>query len=206
MAKKKNSSENKKEKNLKNENLEQEAKNEAQDSQENENHQKTDKEQNTAPEEREEETKPAEPTPEDQARSWQDKYLRLSADFDNYRKRSLKERMELTKNAGEDILKDFLPVMDDFERAMKSLEDSQSVDAIKEGLSLIYKQLNDFLKQKNIKPIEAMHQEFDTDLHDAVTKIPAPEKKLKGKVVDVIKKGYMMNDKVIRYSQVVVGE
>ena len=206
MAKKNNSSEKKNEKNLKDENLEQEVKTEAQDSQENEEHTEADAEQNDSAEVKEEEAKSTEPTPEDQARSWQDKYLRLSADFDNYRKRNLKERMELTKNAGEDILKDFLPVMDDFERAMKSLEDSQSVEAIKEGLDLIYKQLNDFLKQKNIKPIDAMHQEFDTDLHDAVTKIPAPDKKLKGKVVDVIKKGYMMNDKVIRYSQVVVGE
>lgn len=134
------------------------------------------------------------------------KYLRLSADFDNYRKRTLKEKMDLTKLAGEDIFLKILPVLDDFDRALKSLQDASDPKAIMDGIRLIYSKFSDYLSQQGVKEIEALHQVFDTDLHEAVTKIPAPEKKLKGKIVDIIEKGYFLNDKVIRYSKVVIGE
>jgi molecular chaperone GrpE len=136
----------------------------------------------------------------------QDKYLRLSAEFDNYRKRTLKEKIELTKTAGESILVNILPVMDDFERAVKMVENAPDSKAMKEGIDLIYNKLRDFLKQNGIKEIESDNREFDTDLHEAVTSIPAPEKKMKGKVVDTIQKGYYLHDKVIRFSKVVIGE
>jgi len=139
-------------------------------------------------------------------REQEEKYLRLSADFDNYRKRTLKEKIEMSKYAGVDILSQILPVMDDFERAMKSMEETQDIEAVKQGIKLIYNKFKEYLNQQGVKEIEALHTEFDTDLHDAVTKIPAPEDDLKGKVVDVIEKGYKLNDKVIRYSKVVVGE
>ncbi|MCF8221667.1 MAG: nucleotide exchange factor GrpE [Bacteroidales bacterium] len=137
---------------------------------------------------------------------FQDRYLRLSAEFDNYRKRTLKERMELTKSAGESLLVNLLPVMDDFDRAIQLMESSADVKGMQEGLKLIYGKMKDFLKQNGIKEIDALNKEFDTDLHEAVTKIPAPEEKMKGKVVDVVQKGYYLNDKIIRYSKVVVGE
>ncbi|MCD4835004.1 MAG: nucleotide exchange factor GrpE [Bacteroidales bacterium] len=135
-----------------------------------------------------------------------DKYLRLAAEYDNYRRRTLKERMELTKTAGEDILVNILPVMDDFERALGSIDQAKEIGAVKEGIQLIYNKFADFLKQRGVKEIEAKEKEFDTDLHEAITKIPAPDKKLKGKVIDVIEKGYYLNEKVIRFSKVVIGE
>ncbi len=135
-----------------------------------------------------------------------DKYLRLSAEFDNYRKRTLKEKIELTKIAGEDILISILPIMDDFERAIQSINDAKEIDAVKEGTDLIYNKLKKFLTQKGIKEIDAIKKDFNTDLHEAVTKIPAPNKKMKGKVVDVIEKGYVLHEKVIRFSKVVIGE
>ncbi len=135
-----------------------------------------------------------------------DKYLRLAAEYDNYRKRTLKERMELTKSAGEDILVNILPVIDDFERALGSIDQAKDIHAVKEGIQLIYNKFKEFLKQKGVKEIDAKEKEFDTDLHEAITKIPAPDEKLKGKVVDVIEKGYYLNDKVIRFSKVVIGE
>ena len=135
-----------------------------------------------------------------------DKYLRLSADFDNYRKRTLKEKAEWTTLAGAEIYTSLLPVLDDFERAMASMSSSDDIHAVCQGIELIYNKFRDYLNQQGIKEIDAIHKEFDTDLHDAVTKIPAPKKNLKGKVVDIIEKGYMLNDKVIRYAKVVVGE
>lgn len=135
-----------------------------------------------------------------------DKYLRLSAEFDNFRKRTLKERMELIKSAGEDVLLNILPVVDDFDRAIKSMDNVKEVDAVKDGVDLIYGKFIEFLKSRGVKEIEAIGNEFDTDLHDAVTKIPAPEDNLKGKVIDVIEKGYQLNEKVIRFAKVVVGE
>lgn len=135
-----------------------------------------------------------------------DKYVRLSAEFDNYRKRTLKEKMELTKSAGEKILINVLPVMDNFERALQSIDATKDVDAIKEGVHLIYSNFKEFVTQNGVKEIEAVNQNFDTDIHEAITKIPAPTKKLKGKVIDCIEKGYFLHDKVIRFAKVVIGE
>jgi molecular chaperone GrpE len=135
-----------------------------------------------------------------------DKYLRLAAEFDNYRKRTLREKAELTRLAGEEILIGLLPVVDDFDRAIRSLENTGDVEAMKKGLDLIAVKLRDFLKQNGVKEIEAKGNEFDTDLHEAITKIPAASKKDKGKIVDVVEKGYLLHDKVIRYSKVVIGE
>jgi len=135
-----------------------------------------------------------------------DKYLRLSAEFDNYRKRTLRERMELTKTAAESVMLNILPVTDDFERAMQSIEAGMDFEATKEGILLIYNKFKEFNKQNGITEIEAAGKPFDTDLHEALTKIPAPSEDMKGKIVDVIQKGYCLNDKVIRFAKVVVGE
>ncbi|HZK96064.1 MAG TPA: nucleotide exchange factor GrpE [Prolixibacteraceae bacterium] len=135
-----------------------------------------------------------------------DKYLRLSAEFDNYRKRTLRERMELTKTAAESVMLNILPVTDDFERAMHSIEQGMDFEATKEGILLIYNKFKEFNKQNGITEIEAIGKPFDTDLHEALTKIPAPSEELKGKIIDVIQKGYYLNEKVIRFAKVVVGE
>ncbi len=135
-----------------------------------------------------------------------DKYLRLAAEYDNYRRRTLKEKMELSKSAGEDILVNILPVMDDFERGLSNIDKAKDINAVKEGVELIYNKFGEFLKQRGVKEIEAKEKEFDTDLHEAITKIPAPNEKLKGKVVDVVEKGYYLNEKIIRFSKVVIGE
>ena len=135
-----------------------------------------------------------------------DRYLRLMAEFDNYRKRTLKEKMDLTKYAEEDVIKGILPVVDNMERAIKSLETATDINAVKEGIDLIYKKFMEFLEKRGIKEIEALNKELDTDLHEAVTKFAAPSEDLKGKIIDVIEKGYYLHDKVIRYAKVVVGE
>ncbi|MFA5647127.1 MAG: nucleotide exchange factor GrpE [Bacteroidales bacterium] len=135
-----------------------------------------------------------------------DKYIRLSAEFDNFRKRTLREKMDLMKYASEDVIKGILPLIDDFERAITHSETASDIEAMKQGLVLIHGKFLDFLKNNGVKEIEAMEQELDTDKHDAVTKTPAPKDKLKGKIVDVVQKGYMLNDKVIRFSKVVIGE
>jgi molecular chaperone GrpE len=136
----------------------------------------------------------------------QDKYMRMMAEFDNFRKRTLKERMELLKSAGEDILINLLPVVDDFERGLQAMERTNDVEALKSGVSLIYNKFREFLNQRGIKEIEAANQDFNVDLHEAITKIPAPDESQKGKVVDIVQKGYVMNEKVIRFAKVVVGE
>lgn len=135
-----------------------------------------------------------------------DKHLRLQAEFDNYRKRTLREKMEMTKTAGESILINILPVIDDLERAQNAISEASDIESVKEGFELIYTKFLSFLSQNGVKPIETIEKEFDTDVHEAVTKIPAPNEDLKGKIVDCIQKGYQLNDKVIRYSKVVVGE
>lgn len=135
-----------------------------------------------------------------------DKYVRLSAEFDNYRKRTLRERMDLTKMAGEQILSGILPVVDNFERALVSMDSTTDVAALKEGVDLIYIDFKDFLAKNGVKEIKSTNSDFDTDLHEAMTTIPAPTPELKGKVVDTIEKGYTLNDKVIRFARVVVGE
>lgn len=136
----------------------------------------------------------------------QDKYIRLSAEFDNYRKRTLREKIELTKSAGESVLISILPVVDDFDRAMISLRDTENCAAVKEGLQLIYTKLNDFLKQNGVKEMEVLNTPFDSEMHEAVTNIPVDNDEMKGKVVDVVQKGYVLNEKVIRFPKVVVGE
>ncbi len=135
-----------------------------------------------------------------------DKYLRLSAEFDNYRKRTLKEKMELTKSAGEQVLLNVLPVVDNFERALQSMDTATDVAALKAGVDLIYANFKEFLAQNGVKEIPTAGADFDTDLHEAVTLIPAPAPELKGKVIDCVQKGYYLNDKVIRFAKVVVGE
>jgi molecular chaperone GrpE len=136
----------------------------------------------------------------------EDKYLRLAAEFDNYRKRTLKEKIELSKQAGEKIFESVLPVIDDFERALQLIDTSTDMVAMKNGIGLIYNKFRDFLAQNGVKEVEALDHEFNTELHEAVTKMSVTDKKLKGKVIDVISKGYMLNEKVIRFPKVVVGD
>lgn len=135
-----------------------------------------------------------------------DKYIRLSAEFDNFRRRSIKEKSDYFKNAEEDVLIKILPVVDDFERALKFIDTAKDISSVKDGIKLIYNKFTEFLTQRGIKPIESLNQEFNTDLHEALTKIPAPKDELKGKVVDEIEKGYYLNDKIIRFAKVVIGE
>jgi Molecular chaperone GrpE (heat shock protein) len=133
-------------------------------------------------------------------------YLRLMAEFDNYRKRTLKEKAELIKIGGEDALKKILPVIDDFERALSALETSDDINAVKEGINLIYSKFLNYLEANGVKEIPATGETFDTELHEAITTFPAPTPEQKGKVIDCMTKGYKLNDKVIRFSKVVVGE
>ena len=133
------------------------------------------------------------------------RFLRLYSDFDNFRKRANKEKLELIKSASEDLIVDLLPVLDDFERALKAFEDHNADPELVAGVELIYNKLFNILKQKGLQPMDSIGKDFDTDYHEAITKIPAPSEDMKGKVVDVIQKGYLMNDKVIRFAKVVVG-
>jgi molecular chaperone GrpE len=135
-----------------------------------------------------------------------DKYLRLSAEFDNYRKRTLKEKIELTKYANEELLVSLLPVVDDFENGLKTLEQASDLEAVKQGIHHIYNKFKDFLSQKGLKEIEISNDEFNTDFHEAITKIPVQEREKSGKIIDTIQKGYMLDEKVIRHSKVVIGE
>ncbi|OYT17702.1 MAG: nucleotide exchange factor GrpE [Bacteroidetes bacterium 4572_77] len=135
-----------------------------------------------------------------------DKHLRLFSEFDNFRKRTSKERIELFKTASQDLMIDLLPIIDDFERAIDSSKDSDDAAPIKEGVNLIYNKLKSTLERKGLKCMDSKEKDFDTDFHEAITEIPAPTKKLKSKVVDVVEKGYTLNDKVIRYAKVVVGK
>jgi molecular chaperone GrpE len=149
---------------------------------------------------------PPEKSPEEKLAEMQDKYLRLSAEFDNYRKRTLREKIELSKYANENILLDILPVMDDFERAISHMASATDYISMKEGIDLIYGKFVEFLKQNGVREIESLNCSFNVDMHDAVAKAPVEEEEKKGKIVDVIQKGYYLQDKVIRHSKVVVGE
>ena len=133
-----------------------------------------------------------------------DKHLRLQAEFDNFRKRTAKEKLDLTATASESVIKDILPVFDDFERALQNMEKNGN-EADVQGVTLIFNKLKDVLKKKGLEEIEAMDAEFNTDEHEALTMIPAPDESKKGKVLDVIQKGYKLNGKVIRFARVVVG-
>ncbi|MFB6305633.1 MAG: nucleotide exchange factor GrpE, partial [Flavobacteriales bacterium] len=139
-----------------------------------------------------------------------DKYLRLFSEFDNYKKRTNKEKQDIIKNAGADIIRELLPVLDDFDRALESNEltdeDDEQVKKIKEGYKLIYQKFKNTLEQRGVKEMKAEGEEFDSELHEAMTKMPAPSKDMKGKVVEVAQKGYYLNDKVLRHAKVVVGE
>ena len=134
-----------------------------------------------------------------------DKYLRLYADFENYRRRTAKEKLDLISNANEGVLKALIPVVDDFERAMQSIQTTEDVDAVKEGVELIYTKLFKTLEGKGLKSMVSKGEPFDADLHESVTQFPAPSDDLKGKVIEEIEKGYYLNDKVIRFAKVIVG-
>lgn len=135
-----------------------------------------------------------------------DKYLRLSAEFDNYRKRTMKEKAELVLNGGEKTISSILPVLDDFERALQNMEKTTDVNAVKEGVEIIYNKFMKVLRENGVKVIEAKGLPLNTDFHEAIAVIPAPEEALKGKVLDCVQNGYTLNDKVIRHAKVVVGE
>ncbi len=143
---------------------------------------------------------------EEKLAEMQDKYVRLSAEFENYRKRTLREKMELSKYAGENLLLKIIPLMDDFERALSHMDSATDSVAMKNGIDLIYVKFSEFLKQNGIKEIESLNSNFNVDLHEAVAKVPVTEDEKKGKVIDVMQKGYYLQDKVIRFSKVVVGE
>lgn len=134
-----------------------------------------------------------------------DRFLRLYAEFENFRKRTSKEKIDLIQNAGEGVLKELLPVVDDFERAQKSMETSEDIVALKEGVQLVYNKLVKILQLKGVKPMDVKDQPFDVELHECITQFPAGEDK-KGIVLDEVEKGYFMNEKVIRYAKVVVGQ
>ena len=135
-----------------------------------------------------------------------DKYLRLSAEFDNYRKRTMKEKAELILNGGEKSISSILPVIDDFERAIKTMETAKDVKAVKEGVELIYNKFMAVMAQNGVKVIETKDQPLVTDYHEAIAVIPAPSEEQKGKILDCVQTGYTLNDKVIRHAKVVVGE
>ena len=142
----------------------------------------------------------------DELAQMKDAYLRLMAEYDNYRKRTLKEKAELIKNGGERVLTGLLPVVDDFERALGNISGATDVKSITEGVELIYNKFISFLNQNGVKPIEANGHPFDDEIHDAVAIIPAPEKDKKGLVIECMQTGYVLNDKVIRHAKVVVAE
>ena len=133
-------------------------------------------------------------------------YLFLRADFDNYRKRMLKEREELLRNAGEKVLKGLLPIVDDFERGLQATKDAEEAAAVREGMELIYNKLLRYLADNGVKPMDSPGQIFDPDFHEAIATIPAPSEDLRGKVMDTTTRGYMINDKVLRHAKVAVGE
>lgn len=142
----------------------------------------------------------------EQIEEQKDKYLRLSAEFDNYRKRTIKEKAELILNGGEKSISSILPIVDDFERAIKNMETATDVAAVKEGVELIYNKFLSVLGQNGVKVIETKEKPLDTDFHEAIAVIPAPDEALKGKIIDCVQTGYTLNDKVIRHAKVVVGE
>lgn len=137
---------------------------------------------------------------------FRDKYLRLYSEFENFRRRNAKERIELIQTANKDLIAELLPVLDDFDRAIQAMEGSEDVEAVKEGVRLVHQKFFKLLESRGLKPFESKEKEFNTEYHEAITEIPAPEDSLKGKVVDEIEKGYTLYDKVIRFARVVVGK
>ncbi len=133
-------------------------------------------------------------------------YLFLMAEFDNFRKRTLKEKSEIIKNGAENAMRDLLPVIDDFERALKAIDENGELDSLKQGVDLIYNKFMKYLEKNGVKPIDSTGKDFDTELHEAVTTFPAPDESQKGKIMDTVQTGYMLNDKVLRHAKVVVGQ
>lgn len=143
---------------------------------------------------------------EEQVEKEKKEYLFLMAEFDNFRKRTLKEKSEIIKNAGENVLKGLLPIMDDFERGIKAAENSPEGESVKEGVKLIYNKLQKFLNQNGVKEIDPADDVFDTEKHEAISAVPVPDEEKKGKILDTVEKGYTINDKVLRHAKVVVGQ
>ena len=160
---------------------------------------------NVAEGEAEESAAEAEPSQEEIIAVWRDKYMRLQAEFDNYRKRTLREKMDLVASGGSDVIKSMLSVLDDMYRAVAASEKSEDIAALREGEKLVLQKFEEALRQKNVTEIEAVGKEFDPDFHEAVARFAAGEDK-KGKVIDVVQRGYMLGEKVLRYAKVVVGE
>ncbi len=147
----------------------------------------------------------ADETPIVEMVDWKDKFMRLQAEFDNYRKRTLKEKMDLVQNGGADVLKAVLPVVDDMQRAQVAMQKSEDIVAVRDGIALIAQKFEEVLKQRGVTPIEAIGKELDVDLHEAVARFAAGEEQ-KDKIIDVVQQGYMLGDKVLRFAKVVVGE
>lgn len=180
---------------------EEEMLNEEQASEQSKNSESTDnKETETTPETE------RELTPEEKYAELNDRFLRLYAEFDNYRRRSQKEKLEYIASANGNLLKDLLPILDDFERAVANNEKVEDIAVVKEGFHLIHNKFRSILESKGVKAMEAKGSTFDSELHEAIANIPAPEESLKGKIIDDVEKGYFLNDKVIRYAKVVVGQ
>lgn len=162
--------------------------------------------QTEQPEQQEEELSKEEQLQQELA-SEKDKFLRLFAEFENYKKRTSKERIELFKTAGEEVMVAMLPVLDDFERALSHIEEDKEAEELRKGVLLIYQKLLNTLEQKGLTVVKVSKGDaFDADIHEAVTQIPAPNKKMKGKIIDIIEKGYKLGDKVIRFPKVVIGQ
>ena len=147
-----------------------------------------------------------EPTPEERYAELNDKYIRIHAEFDNYRKRSNKEKVDIISNASEGILRDLLPIIDDFERAIENNLKADEIEGVKEGFNLIFNKFKGILESEGLKPMNSTGEKFDVEIHEAIANVPAPKKKQKGKVIEAIEKGYYLNDKVIRCAKVVVGQ
>jgi molecular chaperone GrpE len=135
-----------------------------------------------------------------------DKYLRLMAEFDNHKKRTIKEKLDMMKSAAQDTLSALLPVLDDFDRAKKIADDETSTEQFSEGVALVYSKLYNILNQRGLEPMETNGESFDPELHEAITEIPAPSEEMKGKIIDTVEKGYLLKDKIIRHAKVVVGK
>jgi molecular chaperone GrpE len=143
---------------------------------------------------------------EGEIQAQKDKYLRLIAEFDNFKKRSARERLELNQMAGKDIIVSLLEVLDDCDRAEKQLQNSDDVNEIKQGVQLVFNKLRSVLQSRGLRPMESIHTDFDVEKHESITEIPAPSPELKGKVIDEVTKGYYLNDKIIRFAKVIVGK
>lgn len=148
----------------------------------------------------------AEPTMEEKFADLNDRFIRIHAEFDNFRKRTNKERIDIISNANEGVLKDLIPVLDDFERAIANNANATDIESVKEGFNLIYTKFKHILEHKGLKPMDSIGKPFDVEIHEAIANVPAPSDKDKGMVIDAVEKGYYLNDKVIRFAKVVVGQ